>query len=420
MRVRLGFCIALPLLAGSVLGQRVAEGPEPNAGLASATSLACGAEAQGALSSASDEDWYRVVLQAGADLTIATAPGPGGAARDTVLTLLDDTGGPLQASDDGVGAGWYSELFAPGLAAGTYYVAVEGGPNAVAGSYLLDVRCRALAAAQSPPLAPEGPENNDPRTGGVATSVLAPSRCSGALQSTGRDGDWDFWRVLLFGDSVLHVRLDATATAAAPAEDPVLYVFDAATPPNLIAGPFFASDRDAWDQRLDVRVPGGLVQVAVRGVAGSQPGAYLLDLARSPAAAAVVFSGGCAGRTLEVATTAFGPGAPLVRETPQLGATYSLDGSSLGANGYCFHVVGVASTFVDLTPFGAVGCALEVNYVDTVFRFADAAGAASWTVPVPDTVALAGAQLHSQVAVLDLSNPLGVTTSNRVTATIGS
>lgn len=409
-----------PILIGFAAGQRVPEGPEPNAAVASATALTCGEEAQGALGSLADEDWYRVVLSAPTDLLVATAPGPGTAARDTVVALLDDTGGPLQQSDDGVDTGWYSELFAPDLAPGTYYVAVSAGGNAVAGSYLLDVRCRAVAAAPVPPLVSEGPENNDPRTGGVATSVLSPARCSGALQSTGRGGDWDFWRVLVFGDSVLHVRLDATAGLQSQrAEDPVVYVFDTATPPNLLAGPVYASDRDQWDQRLDVRVPGGLVQLAVRGVEGSQPGDYLLDVTRTPAASTVVFGGGCAGRSLAVATTGFGPGAPLVRERPRLGGTYSVDGSSLGANGYCFHVLGVAATFVDLTPLGAPGCALEVSYLDTVFRFADATGAASWTVPIPEVVALIGAQLQSQVAVLDLSNALGITTSNRVAATLG-
>lgn len=418
------FCLLLPvaasMLVASMSAQRVVEGPEPNASVLTATVVACGEEAAGGLGTVSDEDWYRIVLIATSDLRVATAPGVAPAVRDTVVALLDDTGGPLQQSDDGVETGWYSELYAAGLPAGVYYVAVTAGANAVPGNYVLDVRCGVPQPLSSPPVTNEAAENNDPRTGGVATSAIVPMRGSGALSATGVDGDWDFWRVLVFGDSVLQVRLDATAQlSGSPAQDPVLYLFDAASPPNLVAGPFYASDRDAWDQVLEVRVSGGIHNFAVRGADGSLPGGYLLDVTATPAASGTVFTGGCSGRTLSLATAQTGPGAPLVRERPRLGTSYSVDGSSLGANGYCFHVIGLQPQFVDLTPFGAVGCALEVVYVDTVFQFADVLGNATWTIPVPDTATLLGTQLHSQIAVLDLSNALGITTSNRVAATIG-
>ncbi|MCK5943492.1 MAG: hypothetical protein KAI24_16035 [Planctomycetes bacterium] len=420
MRPVLASSLAVISFAALGAAQRVAESPEPNASTLTATVLGCGAEAAGALGTTADEDWYRVVLGGTSDLRVATAPGVGTAVRDTVVTLLDDTGGPLRASDDGVGAGWYSELHAADLPAGTYYVAVTAGAQAVPGSYVLDVRCAVPAAAASPPVVNEAAENNDPLTGGTATSALVPMRGSGALSATGRDGDWDFWRLLVFGDSVLRIRLAATAGQTGQrAEDPVLYLYDAATPPNLVAGPFHASARDAWDQSIEVRVPGGFHQIAVRGVEGSQGGSYLLDVTSTAASTATVFAGGCGGRQLRLATTASGPGAPLIRERARFGTTYAVDGDSLGANGYCFHVVGLASTFVDLTPFGAPGCALEVDHVDALFQFADAAGRATWTVPIPESAALLGTQLHSQIAVLDLSNALGITTSNRVASTIG-
>ena len=180
-----------------------------------------------------------------------------------------------------------------------------------------------------------------------------------------------------------------------------------------------SSARDAWDQQLEVRLTGGIHHFAVRGAEGSQPGGYLLDVTATAAAGATVFSGGCGGRALSLGEAQVGPGAPLVRERPRLGTSYSLDGSSLGAGGYCFHVLGLQGTFLDLTPFGAPGCALEVDFDDTVFQFADAAGDATWTLPVPDAPILIGTQLHSQIAVLDLSNALGVTISNRAVATIG-
>ena len=82
-------------------------------------------------------------------------------------------------------------------------------------------------------------------------------------------------------------------------------------------------------------------------------------------------------------------------------------------------MLGLAPTALNLTPLGAPGCTLEVAYVDTGLQLADAFGFATWTIAVPDQVALLGTSLHSQAAVLDLSNPLGITISNRVASTIG-
>jgi hypothetical protein len=123
---------------------------------------------------------------------------------------------------------------------------------------------------------------------------------------------------------------------------------------------------------------------------------------------------------LGLPATSLSPGAPLSVESAFLGMSYSVEGSNLGSNGFAFHVVGLAPTFIDLTPFGAAGCALEVVYVATAFQFADVSGRAAWTFAVPDNSSLIGTTLHSQAAVLDLSNPLGITISNRVATTIGN
>jgi len=408
---RLLIALALCAVPSVIRAQRVPEAAEPNASIAGATAMLCGQEAIGTLISISDEDWFRIVLTGPTDLQLRTGPSFTGAIGDTIVTLLDNTGGPLRCNDDGVGLGQYSELFARNLPAGTYYAAVTAGANAAAsGSYLLDVRCEAAMTIAVPPTANEGPENNDPLTGGSATSVLLPVRCNGDLSSTGHAGDWDFWRVLSFGDSVLRIRVAGTANHSnTPADDLVVYLFDGMSPPNVVAGPFYASDAGEWDLAIDAPIAGGLHHVAVRGMAGSQPGSYYLDLQTRDPASAMVFAGGCGGRTL---------GLPAL-ETATLGTTYSLEGSSLGTNGYAFHVIGLAATSIDLTPFGAIGCTLEVSYVDTAFQFADAAGRATWTLIVPDTVSLLGTTVHSQAAVLDLSNPLGITISNRVAATIG-
>ena len=138
------------LLASLLAAQRVTEGPEPNASAVTATGVACGNEAVGALSTTSDEDWYRVVLSTASDLVLVTSPGSGVGCRDTVVTLLDGSGGPLRLSDAAAQSGWYSELSARALPPGLYYVAVTAGANAVPGSYQLDISCLPRAATSTP------------------------------------------------------------------------------------------------------------------------------------------------------------------------------------------------------------------------------------------------------------------------------
>lgn len=404
-----------------LIAQRIPEASEPNATIGTATLLSSGQEAIGNLSSVLDKDWFRIVLLVPTDLRVQTGPTWSGEIRDTVVTLLDASSGPLRANDDGVHTGYYSNLYAKALPPGTYFIAISAGANAApSGGYLLDVRAEPSTSPSGLLVANEGPENNDPRTGGTATNIFAPIRCNGDLATTGHDGDWDFWRILSFGDQMLRIRVAETANHPnSPADDVVVYLFDGATPPNHVAGPFFASDRDEWDQAIDIRITGGFHHLAVRGVEGSNAGSYYIDVATRSVSTATVFAGGCGGRVLGLPETNHGPGSPLSIESAFLGTSYSVEGANLGSNGFAFHVVGLAATYVDLTPFGAIGCALEVSYVDTAFQFADASGRATWTVAVPDNVSLIGTSLHSQAAVLDLSNPLGITISNRVATTIG-
>lgn len=412
----------LPLfLAGGVCAQRVAEAAEPNQTAVTATSLAIGREAFGVLAGAGDVDWYAVTVPAGVRLRAETGPGLGAQARDTVVTLLDASGSPLRSNDDGVASGWYSRLYAPVLPAGQYFLVVEAGPNAQAGgSYTLDVR-GVVAAVTPPPLAPEGPESNDPRLGGVATGVTLPARCSGAATSTGLGGDWDFYRFALTAESFVEARVDATAShpSSPRLDDPVLYLFDNSAPPNLLAGPFQSTSFGAYDAALEARLPVGTYQIAIRGWNGSIGGSYYLDVVRRDAGRVTVFPGGCGGRSLDVATTDAGPAAPLRLERPVIGTTLSLLGANLGANAFTFHVVGFASTFVDLGMLGAPGCALEVNYVDTPLYLADAGGRVVYPLPLPEATSLLGLAVESQAAVFDLSNALGVTLSNRVAAIVG-
>ncbi|MFN9703854.1 MAG: hypothetical protein ACK595_03410, partial [Planctomycetota bacterium] len=63
--------------------------------------------------------------------------------------------------------------------------------------------------------------------------------------------------------------------------------------------------------------------------------------------------------------------------------------------------------------------ALEVVYLDTPLQVADGLGRTTFRLRLPDTPSLLGAAIESQAAVFDLSNALGVTFSNRVTAALG-
>ena len=75
---------------------------------------------------------------------------------------------------------------------------------------------------------------------------------------------------------------------------------------------------------------------------------------------------------------------------------------------------------LDLTPFGAAGCALLVAPSVGVNLTSSSRGAASLTVPVPNDSKLHGAEFHNQWIVLDPgANTLGIVTSNGGSATIG-
>lgn len=413
-----------PFVATAALaGQQVSEAAEPNQTLATATPIACGVEVLGSLSSLVDVDWYTLTLAGPTDLRLETGPGLAPSIGDTLVSLLDDTGAVLQLQDDGLAAEGWSRLFARGLAAGNYVVAVERGSSAASqGSYVLDVRCAAPTTNGSLPIVAETVANNDPRLGGAAQLLGLPARCNGTLSTVGAGGDWDFYRVTLAATQLLQVRVAATAThpQTPRTDDPVLYVFDAAVPPNVLVGPVHGSDFGVYDAGLDVRLPAGTYQVAIRGRVGSTTGRYYLDLQTSPAAKVVVAPGGCGGRVLTVASTTTGLGAPQPIERPVIGSTFTLLGQNLDGNGSIVFGVGFVLLGLDLTPLGAVGCTLELDAAALIPMVADATGQARLAVPLPETPSLVGAEFHAQVATLDGSNPVGGTLSNLVTATLGN
>jgi hypothetical protein len=75
---------------------------------------------------------------------------------------------------------------------------------------------------------------------------------------------------------------------------------------------------------------------------------------------------------------------------------------------------------VDLTPFGAPGCAARVS-VDLAFPLSNNAGAATWSFPIPAWSSLVGSHFYQQALVLDPgANLLQLTTSNAGDGTIGT
>ena len=410
-------------IAASLPAQQTAEGSEPNSAVATATTLPCGREGTGTIGTASDVDWWRIVIAATTDLSVETAPGSGVQIGDTVLTLLDASGAPLRSADNGIAAGLYSRLHVPGLAAGTYFVAVERGASAaLSGTYVLDVRCNVPAALGAPAIVNEGAENNDPRSGGVPTSIVPDVRIDGQLSSTGPAGDHDFYRFVLSEHAFVRATVAATATHPSPpvTDDPVLHLFDDGTPPVLLASSFAGTGFTNYDAELAVWLPPGTYQLAIRGWRGRPAGRYYLDVRTTTGARAATNAGGCAGRQLEVPRTNIGPGAPLPIERPVIGRTYALQGSGLGGNGIGIHIFGVTPAALDLTGFGAPGCMLHVVWIDLVAFLTDAAGNAPVVLVLSEDPSLLGVPLETQVAVLDASNALGLTFSNSVSAVIGN
>jgi hypothetical protein len=414
----------LTVFAAALPAQQVQEAAEPNQTSGTATPLVPGQQARGHLGApGGDVDWYRIVLGAAADVTAFTAPAGTSAANDTVLTLRDGAGAFVRSNDDGIATGGWSELTAAALPAGTYYLVVAHF-DAVAGqgSYTLDVRAAAPAAAGSAgPIANEAAENNDPRSGGTPAFVAPGARCNGTLATTGANGDWDFWRVSFGQETHLRARVAGTATHpnTPRADDLVLYLYDVATPPVLMAGPFYATNFGAWDTAFDARLPAGSYQIAVRGYPGSLAGRYYLDLFTTPAAAVVVGGGACHGRVLDIATVAAGLPAPRRLEAPVFGTTWVLAGSNLGPGAPMFVIVGFAPSSFDLGPLGAPGCSVRVAPLSTSLLLADAGGGAEVVFVVPEDLTLLGLPLHHQLAVLDGSNPLGLSTSNSLIGVIG-
>ncbi len=73
----------------------------------------------------------------------------------------------------------------------------------------------------------------------------------------------------------------------------------------------------------------------------------------------------------------------------------------------------------DLTAIGMSGCTLYTS-LDLTVPMVNQGGSATWTLPVPNVPALAGAKFYDQAVVFDpLANPAGLITSNAQSGTVG-
>jgi hypothetical protein len=124
-------------------------------------------------------------------------------------------------------------------------------------------------------------------------------------------------------------------------------------------------------------------------------------------AAATSFGAGCAGSA----------GTPLLAKAPYtlpwLGDTMRTRVNTVPTSlGALFVSSFTPATPTSLTPFGMPGCNLLVTPDALEFRSANA-GAAEWTLAIPNNTALVGMPIHQQALPLDpTANALGVVASN--------
>ena len=105
-----------------------------------------------------------------------------------------------------------------------------------------------------------------------------------------------------------------------------------------------------------------------------------------------------------------------------LGATMVIDIQNLPAPELMVMVLGLAviNPSLDLGVLGAPGCFGHVT-PDVLDVVSGVAGAASFSLSIPATPALAGFELHTQAIVVDpAANAFGGVVSDAATATVGN
>jgi hypothetical protein len=438
-----GLC-ALLGAAAAVTAQGTIE-IEPNDAPPSATPLLAGAQAYGELTTGALDDWdyYAIALSAPADLLAWTGPGFVNQAGDTRLALTDAAGNVLVEIDDGNTAthGYYSVLTFGGLPAGNYCLRVRGYDPTTLGTYTLDVVTAPRGTyAPDVTLTPisEGQEPNDPRVASGVTTPSTPfSHNRGSLSGGGTAGtgfaiagaDYDFFRftVTTPGLHTLSTLGTALLTTTPLVDDTVVFLVQPTNPGYAVLAFNDDFQGSSYSQLVHDIVTPGVYYAVVKGYSGSSSGQYALDVTGptpplpTGTATFVRHPGGCPGQigmpTLGVRPATFG--FTVAPEKPILGSTWAVDVTNVPSGAALVRLIGLVPTPIDLAPFGAPGCVVEIADVQEL-RFADPAGFHWWTMTLPVDLQFVGVQIQQQIAVLDaLANQAGVSVAARVSFVAG-
>lgn len=138
------------------------------------------------------------------------------------------------------------------------------------------------------------------------------------------------------------------------------------------------------------------------------------EFASSSSAAYIGIGAGCASSSGVASNTA--------SALPVLGQTMVVDIGNMPAPEVMAMVVGlnIVTPSIDLAVIGAPGCPARVT-PDLLTLVTGAAGSASYTLAIPVTASLAGAELHTQAIVFEAGiNAFGGVVSDAATATLGN
>jgi len=165
-----------------------------------ATAIGVGDTLDGSIDPESDQDWFALNATAGTVYRFATELVT---MPDTVLTLYDQDGATVLASDDDGGSGFASRLDWMAPATGTYYVSVTAYPNTGIGTYRL--ACSTVS-------------DDHGNAAAFASSISVRQSAGGSIEY-GYDLDY-------FALQAPVSREYTVSTSLSTLEDSVLYVYD--------------------------------------------------------------------------------------------------------------------------------------------------------------------------------------------------
>ena len=178
--------------------------------ISSTVDVALSTSLVGELETGTDEDWYRLFLSSGDQITLDLVGSGVTPVQDTYLTIYDDTGRHL-ASDDNGGDGPNSRLTFSATASGTYFVAATSATSSDVGGYTLTAET------------PATPIDTVPGDVSSTAPLFTGEDLFGTLE-TSEDVDWYVFSMIA-GESVL---IDLIGAGASPLAYPEVSINDAA------------------------------------------------------------------------------------------------------------------------------------------------------------------------------------------------